>query len=51
MNELIMIFILFEKKISKIFTKTQKHFNLFYAMHDFLKRTLLKIDRQRIIKI
>ena len=51
MNELIMIFISFEKKFSKNFTKTQKHFNLFHAMHDFLKRTLLRIDRQRIIKI
>ena len=50
MNELIMIFISFEKNLSKIFTKIQKHFNLFHAMHDFLKRILLKIDRQRIIK-
>ena len=50
MNELIMIFILSEKNFSKIFTKTQKHFNLFHAMHDFLKRTLLKVDRSRIIK-
>ena len=50
MNELIMIFISFEKNFSKILTKIQRHFNLFHAMHDFLKRTLLKVDRQRIIK-
>ena len=51
MNKLIMIFILFEKNFSKIFTKIQKHFNLFHAMHDFLKRIFLKVDRQKIIKI
>ena len=50
MNKLIIIFILFKKNLSKIFTKIQKHFNLFYAMHDFLKRAFLKIDRQKTIK-
>ena len=37
------------KKIFRKFSR-QKHFNLFYAMHDFLKRILLKVDCQRIIR-
>ena len=49
-NKLIMIFISFEKNLSKISTKIYRHFNLFHAMHDFCKQILLKVDRQKTTK-
>ena len=46
-----MIFVSFEKNLSKISTKIQRYFNLLHAMHDFFKRALLKVDRQKTTKI
>ena len=37
-----MIFISFEKNLLKISTKTQQHFNLFHAMHNFFKTSFVK---------
>ena len=42
-----MIFFLFEKNLSKISTKIQRHFSLFHAMHSLFKRALLRVDRQK----
>ena len=50
-SELIMMLTSFEKNLPKVPTKAQRHFNLLHAMHDFLKRALLRADRQGTTRI
>ena len=50
-NKLIIMLTFFIKNLLENLTKIQRHSNLFHVMHNFLKRTLLKIDRQKTIKI